>query len=334
MRWCSPELLWSFLTHTARLCVWSSHSILPKCLVFAYVPSPMKGIILAGGAGSRLFPLTLVTSKQLQPVYDKPMVYYPLTTLIEGGIREFCLISTPQDLPRFRQLLGDGSGWGLKIEYREQAKAEGIAQAFLIAESFIGKDCVTLILGDNVFYGGDGFQKAFAGFKTGATIFGYHVNDPERYGVVQFDEKGRAISIEEKPKQPKSNYAVPGLYIYDEKVVSIARSLKPSARGELEITDVNVEYLRRGELRVHRLNRGFAWLDAGTSSSLHEASAYVQTIEKRQGVKIGCPEEAAFRQRFLSLEQLKALASRMPRSEYRDYLDGVVAEARRLAGRS
>jgi glucose-1-phosphate thymidylyltransferase len=261
----------------------------------------MKGIILAGGAGSRLYPLTLVASKQLQPVYDKPMVYYPLTTLIEAGIREVCLISTPQDLPRFRQLLGDGSSWGLNIDYREQPRPEGIAQAFLIAESFIGSDAVTLILGDNVFYGGDSFQKAFAEFKTGATIFGYHVQDPERYGVVEFDEEGRAISIEEKPKEPKSNYAVPGLYIFDNEVVTITRNLKPSPRGELEITDVNVAYLRRGQLRVRRLGRGFAWLDAGTSSSLHEASAYVQTIEKRQGIKIGCPEEAAFRRHFLSL---------------------------------
>jgi glucose-1-phosphate thymidylyltransferase len=291
----------------------------------------MKGIILAGGAGSRLYPLTLVASKQLQPVYDKPMVYYPLTTLIEAGIREICLISTPQDLPRFRQLLGDGAAWGLQIEYREQARPEGIAQAFLIAESFIGSDAVTLILGDNVFYGGDSFQKAFGEFKTGATIFGYHVNDPERYGVVEFDSSGRAISIEEKPKEPKSNYAVPGLYIFDNKVVEITRNLKPSARGELEITDVNVEYLRRGSLRVHRLGRGFAWLDAGTSSSLHEASAYVQTIEKRQGIKIGCPEEAAFRRNFLSLAQLEALAQKMPRCEYREYLlNEVIAEAQRI----
>ncbi len=291
----------------------------------------MKGIILAGGAGSRLFPLTLVASKQLQPVYDKPMVYYPLTTLIEGGIREFCLISTPQDLPRFRQLLGDGSAWGLSIEYREQPKPEGIAQAFLIAESFIGKDSVTLILGDNVFYGGETFLKAFADFKTGATIFGYHVNDPERYGVVEFDHHGQAISIEEKPKSPKSNYAVPGLYIYDNSVIQVTRNLKPSARGELEITDVNVEYLRRGQLRVGRLSRGFAWLDAGTSSSLHEASAYVQTIEKRQGIKIGCPEEAAFRRGFLTLEALEALTDRMPKCEYRAYLlNEVIAEARRL----
>mgnify|MGYP005841117555 FL=1 len=292
----------------------------------------MKGIILAGGAGSRLFPLTLVASKQLQPVYDKPMVYYPLTTLIEGGIREICLISTPQDLPRFRQLLGDGGSWGLSIEYREQPRPEGIAQAFLIAESFIGPDPVTLILGDNVFYGGDSFYRAFAEFKSGATIFGYHVNDPERYGVVEFDARGQAISIEEKPKHPKSNYAVPGLYIFDNQVREITRNLKPSARGELEITDVNVEYLRRGQLRVHRLSRGFAWLDAGTSSSLHEASAYVQTIEKRQGIKIGCPEEAAFRRGFLTLDALDALAQRMPRCEYREYLlNEVVAEARRLA---
>lgn len=292
----------------------------------------MKGIILAGGAGSRLYPLTLVASKQLQPVYDKPMVYYPLTTLIEGGIREICLISTPQDLPRFRQLFGDGRQWGLQMEYREQPRPEGIAQAFLIAESFIGRDSVALILGDNIFYGGDSFQRAFDEFEGGAVIFGYHVNDPQRYGVVEFDAAGRAISIEEKPKQPRSNYAVPGLYIYDNQVIEIARNLKPSARGELEITDVNVEYLRRGQLRVYRLSRGFAWLDAGTSSSLHEASAYVQTIEKRQGIKIGCPEEAAFRQGFITLEQLEALVARMPRCEYRDYLEQeVIAEARRLS---
>ncbi len=248
-----------------------------------------------------------------------------------GGIGEFCLISTPQDLPRFRQLLGDGRQWGLSIEYREQARPEGIAQAFRIADSFIGQDAVTLILGDNVFYGGDSFQRAFTDFKTGAVIFGYHVHDPERYGVVEFDAEGKAISIEEKPRQPKSNYAVPGLYIYDNEIVAIARALKPSARGELEITDVNVEYMRRGALRVYRLGRGFAWLDAGTSSSLHEASAYVQTIEKRQGIKIGCPEEAAFRRGFLKLEQLEALAAKMPRCEYREYLErDVIAEAKRL----
>jgi glucose-1-phosphate thymidylyltransferase len=291
----------------------------------------MKGIILAGGAGSRLFPLTLVASKQLQPVYDKPMVYYPLTTLIEGGIRELCLISTPTDLPRFRQLFGDGRQWGLSIEYREQAKPEGIAQAFLIAEPFIGHDTVTLILGDNVFYGGETFHRAFTDFKSGASIFGYHVNDPERYGVVEFDSRGQAISIEEKPKQSKSNYAIPGLYIFDNEVVSVTKNLKPSARGELEITDVNVEYLKRGQLKVHRISRGFAWLDAGTSSSLHEASAYVQTIEKRTGVKIGCPEETAYCRGFLSLDQLESLSTRMPKCEYREYLVEVVAEARRLA---
>ena len=289
----------------------------------------MKGIILAGGTGSRLYPLTLVASKQLQPVYDKPMVYYPLTTLIASSIREFCLISTPQDLPRFRQLLGDGSAWGLSIEYREQARPAGIAQAFLIAESFIVRDGVTLILGDNIFFGGDSFPRAFSEFKAGATIFAYHVQNPERYGVVEFDGQGRAVSIEEKPKQPKSNYAVPGVYIYDNQVLDIARRLQPSARGELEITDVNLEYLRCGQLRVCRLSRGFAWLDAGTSSSLHDASAYVQTIEKRQGMKMGCPEEAAFRRGFLSLSQLDALADKMPACEYRNYLKTVVAEARR-----
>ena len=289
----------------------------------------MKGILLAGGAGSRLYPLTLVASKQLQPVYDKPMVYYPLTTLIEGGIREICLISTPQDLPRYRQLLGDGSRLGLSLEYREQVRPEGIAQAFRIGESFIGNDAVTLILGDNIFYGGDVFHQAFSQFGEGAMIFGYRVHDPERYGVVEFDNAGRALSIVEKPKEPRSNHAVPGLYLYDNTIVEIARNLRPSPRGELEITDVNCEYLRRGLLRVQKLSRGFAWLDAGTSSSLHEASAFVQTIEKRQGIKVGCPEEAAFRRGFLSLETLGELAGSMPRCEYRDYLTAVAEEARR-----
>jgi glucose-1-phosphate thymidylyltransferase len=289
----------------------------------------MKGILLAGGAGSRLFPLTRVASKQLQPVYDKPMVYYPLTTLIAHGIREICLISTPQDLPRFRALLGDGTAWGLAIEYREQPRAEGIAQAFLIAESFIGRDHVTLILGDNIFYGGEGFQKAFAEFRGGAAIFGYHVQDPERYGVVEFDQQGAPVSIVEKPKQPRSHYAVPGLYLYDCEVVAITKSLRPSARGELEITDVNCAYLERGRLRVYQLSRGLAWLDAGTSSSLHEASAFVQTIEKRQGLKLGCPEEAAFRRGFISLSGLESAVAAMPLCEYRDYLQSVVAEAKR-----
>src|SRR5437762_7142526 len=286
----------------------------------------MKGIVLAGGAGSRLYPLTLVASKQLQPVYDKPMVYYPLTTLIASTIRELCLISTPDDLPRFEQLLGDGRQWGVSIEYREQPRPAGIAQAFTIAESFVGTDAVTLILGDNIFFGGDSFQRVFEEFKGGASIFGYHVNDPERYGVVEFDAADRPVSIQEKPKHPRSNYAIPGVYICDNQVVKIARNLKPSPRGELEITNVMAEYLRRGQLKVYRLRRGFAWLDAGTSTSLHEASAYVQTIEKRQGLKIGCPEEAAFRRGFLSLDQLEKLTLQMPLCEYRDYLQHVVLE--------
>jgi glucose-1-phosphate thymidylyltransferase len=290
----------------------------------------VKGIILAGGAGSRLYPLTLVASKQLQPVYDKPMVYYPLTVLIASGIREFCLISTPHDIPRFQQLLGDGKCWGITIEYREQAKPEGIAQAFLIADSFIGSDPVTLILGDNIFFGGDAFPRAFADFKSGATIFAYHVNDPERYGVVEFGLDGKALSIEEKPEHPRSNYAVPGVYLYDNDVLAIARSLKPSPRGELEITDINREYLRRGTLQVQRLSRGTAWLDAGTSTSLHDASAYVQTIEKRQGIKLGCPEEAALHRGFLSIDEFESVVSAMPKCEYREYLSGVAVEVRRL----
>lgn len=289
----------------------------------------MKGIILAGGAGSRLYPLTLVASKQLQPVYDKPMIYHPLTTLIEGGIHEICLISTPHDLPRFKQLLGDGSRMGISIEYREQAKPEGIAQAFLIAESFIGEDSVTLILGDNIFHGASGFSKAFEKFGKGAMVFGYHVHDPERYGVVEFDASGKAISIVEKPEKPVSNYAVPGLYIYDNDVVSITKNLKPSARGELEITAVNVEYLNRGTLSVEKLDRGFAWLDAGTSTSLHEASAYVQTIEKRTGTKIGCPEEAACRAGIISVDKLEEIASGMPNCEYKAYLSNVISEQKR-----
>lgn len=290
----------------------------------------MKGIVLAGGTGSRLYPLTQVASKQLQPVYDKPMVYYPLTVLIASGIREICLISTPHDLPRFKQLLGDGTQWGITIEYREQEKPSGIAQAFLIAEDFIRSDQVTLTLGDNIFFGGDAFPRAIGEFSGGATIFAYHVTDPERYGVVEFDREGKAISLEEKPVQPRSNFAVPGVYIYDNAVVGIARSLKPSPRGELEITDVNKEYLRRGTLRVMRLSRGTAWLDAGTSSSLHDASAYVQTIEKRQGMKLGCPEEAALHRGFLSIEEFEALVSLMPNCEYRDYLAGLAGEVRRV----
>ena len=290
----------------------------------------MKGIILAGGAGSRLYPLTQVASKQLQPVYDKPMVYYPLTVLIASGIREFCLISTPQDIPRFQQLLGDGKRWGITIEYREQAKPEGIAQAFLIAESFIGSDPVTLILGDNIFFGGDAFPRAFADFKSGATVFAYHVTDPERYGVVEFGLDGKALSIEEKPEHPRSNYAVPGVYIYDNDVLAITRAMKPSPRGELEITDINREYLRRGTLHVQGLSRVTAWLDAGTCTSLHVASGYVQTIEKRQGIKLGCPEEAALHRGFLSIDEFESVVAAMPKCEYREYLSGVAVEVRRL----
>lgn len=285
----------------------------------------MKGIILAGGAGSRLFPLTLVASKQLQPVFDKPMVYYPLTTLIEGGIREFCLISTPQDLPRFKQLLGDGRQWGLTIEYREQAKPEGIAQAFLIAESFIGSDPVTLILGDNVFYGGDGFHKAFAEFKTGATIFGYHVNDPERYGVVDFDKSGKALSIEEKPAKPKSNFAVTGLYFYPKDVVQTAKTMKPSARGELEITDVNKQYLKREALKVELLGRGYAWLDTGTFDSLLEAGEFIATVERRQGLKIACIEEIAYNMGWIDKARLLRLADGLSKNSYGDYLKKVAS---------
>ncbi len=286
----------------------------------------MKGIILAGGAGSRLYPLTRVASKQLQAVYDKPMVYYPLTTLMENGVREFCLISTPTDLPRFEQLLGDGQQWGITIDYREQSKPGGIAQAILIAATFVGSDACVLILGDNIFYGPEAFTTAFSEFKEGAAIFAYRVHNPEAYGVVEFNADGQAISLEEKPTHPRSPYVVPGLYLYDNQVVGIVRNLKPSARGELEITDTNVAYLERGQLRVHRLGRGFAWLDSGTSQSLHEAAAFVQTIEKRQAIKIGCPEEAALRLGFIGHEDFVNLIASTPECEYRDYLRKVREE--------
>lgn len=292
--------------------------------------SNTKAIILAGGNGSRLYPLTQISSKQLQAVFDKPMIYYPLTVLIAAGIRDICLISTPYDLPRFQQLLGDGSRWGVRIEYREQPRPEGIAQAFLIAADFIGDDNVVLMLGDNIFSGSDDFPRAIAQFQGGATIFAYHVRDPQRYGVVEFDRNSKAISLEEKPANPKSGFAVPGIYIYDHQVVDIARGIQPSRRGELEITDVNLEYMHRDLLRVHRLSRGFAWLDAGTSTSLQEASAYIEAVERRQGIKIGCPEEAALTRGFLSLEQFDALLKDMPDCEYRAYLSSVSAETRRL----
>jgi glucose-1-phosphate thymidylyltransferase len=287
----------------------------------------MKGVILAGGTGTRLYPSTSVASKQLLPVFDKPMIYYPLTTLMENGVRDLCLISTPHDLPRFRQLLGSGDQWGVSIEYREQPRPEGIAQAILLAESFISARPVALILGDNIFHGGADLPHSFATFDRGATIFGYQVQDPRRYGVVEFTADGRALSLEEKPVQPRSNYAVPGLYLYDAEVVAIAKQLRPSARGELEITDVHLAYLQQGGLHVCRLGPGVAWLDAGTSSSLHDAAAYVQTMERRQGIKIGCPEVAAFRQGWISPAQFEVLTERMPACEYRDYLHAVIQEA-------
>lgn len=284
----------------------------------------MKGIILAGGVGSRLYPLTVVASKQLQAVYDKPMVYYPLTTLIESGIRNFCLISTPDDLPRYQRLLGLGRQWGVSIEYRKQPKPAGIAQAFIIAESFIGKNSVTLILGDNIFLRADTFSRAIAEFQTGATVFGCRVKDPAQYGVVELDARGRPLSIEEKPKRPRSSYAIPGIYIYDPEVVGIAKKLKPSRRGELEIMGLNLEYLHRGQLQVYRLPPGFVWLDAGTSSTLHQASTTVEAFEKKNGIKIGCPEQSAFRQGLLTRNQLDELARKMPACEYRDSVQRMI----------
>jgi len=285
-----------------------------------------KGIILAGGAGSRLYPLTLVASKQLQPVYDKPMIYYPLATLMTAGLRDILIISTPQDTPRFQSLLGNGSRWGIRISYKVQPEPKGIAQAFLVGEEFVGSDPVCLILGDNIFYGKMGLDKALAGFDSGAKIFGYYVNDPERYGVVEFDDAGRVVSIEEKPSRPKSNYAVPGLYLYDGKVVDITRSLTPSARGELEITDLNLHYLRRGELSVERLGRGIAWLDTGTHQSLLEASQFIGTLEARQGLKIACLEEIAFRLGFIDADGMQNALDQTPKSAYRDYLVRVFNE--------
>ncbi len=285
-----------------------------------------KAIILAGGAGTRLYPLTRVACKQLLPVYDKPMIYYPLATLMLGGIREVLIISTPKDVPMFRDLLGDGSRLGMRIEYAEQPKPAGIAQAFLIGEKFIGDDGVTLILGDNIFYGKlDFFREALA-MKSGACVFGYQVRDPERYGVVEFGADGRAISLEEKPAKPKSPFAVPGLYVYDKKVVDICRNMKPSARGELEITDVNIEYLRRGELNVKVLGRGMAWLDTGTQTSLLEAANYIAAIQNRQGLMIACLEEIAFNQGWIDRAQLEALVAALPKNEYREYLQAVCTD--------
>jgi len=281
----------------------------------------MKGIILAGGSGTRLYPLTLAVSKQLMPVYDKPMIYYPLSTLLLAGIREILIISTPHDLPGFKKLLGDGKQWGCQFSYVEQAVPNGLAQAFVLGEEFIGKEKVALVLGDNIFYGkGFGNMLRENTDIDGGLVYAYHVSDPERYGVVEFDAQNQAISIEEKPKQPKSNYAVPGLYFYDNDVVAIAKNLEPSARGEYEITDVNREYLRRGKLKVQKMDRGTAWLDTGTFASLMQASQYVQVIEERQALKIGAPEEIAWRMGFITDEQLKDLAVPLINSGYGKYL--------------
>ncbi len=288
----------------------------------------MKGIILAGGSGTRLYPATLATSKQLLPVYDKPMIYYPLATLMQAGIRDILVISTPQDTPRFEQLLGSGRRWGIRLSYAVQPSPEGIAQAFVIGRKFIGRDAVALVLGDNIFYGhrfAELTRKA-ARRRSGATIFAYAVNDPQRYGVVTFDARGRAVSLEEKPKHPKSRFAVAGLYFYDNRVVGIAEKLRPSKRGELEITDVNLRYLEMGALTVEPLGRGHAWLDAGTHESLLEASHFVETIERRQGWKIACPEEIALVEGFIDRKQFKRLAAPLARSSYGQYLLRVLDE--------
>ena len=288
----------------------------------------MKGILLAGGSGTRLHPMTLAASKQLLPVYDKPMVYYPLSTLMLAGIRDILVISTPHDTPRFEELLGDGRKWGIRLRYAVQPKPEGIAQAFLVGRKFIGKDPVALILGDNLFHGHDlsTLLKQAAQKKRGATIFAYPVEDPERYGVVEFDRSGKAMGIEEKPRRPRSRYAVVGLYFYDNRVAEIASRLKPSARGELEITDVNKAYLERGQLEVMPMGRGYAWLDTGTHESLLEASHFIETIERRQGLKIACPEEVAWRMNFIDARQLEALARKLEKSGYGEYLLRVLSE--------
>ena len=286
----------------------------------------MKGIILAGGAGSRLYPLSKVASKQLQPIYDKPMIYYPLSTLMLGGIREILLISTPDDVPRFQHLLGDGSQWGLKISYTVQAKPDGLAQAFVLGEEFLAGEPATLILGDNVFYGKMKLDEIISSFTTGARVFGYPVGDPERYGVVEFDADGKVVGLEEKPAKPKSHYAVPGLYIYDGTVCAKARVLKPSPRGEYEITDLNNVYLREGGLSVSLLGRGIAWLDTGTHASLLEASHFIYTLEARQGLKIACLEEIAYLRKFIDEDQMRTTVANLPKSPYREYLEKLFPE--------
>jgi len=288
----------------------------------------VKGIVLAGGAGSRLDPITRVASKQLQPVYDKPMIYYPLATLMEAGIRDVLLITTPQDVPRFEDLLGTGHELGIHIEYAVQPEPKGIAQAFLIGESFIGGAPVTLILGDNIFYGNIALDLAVSTLEKGAVVFGYPVRDPERYGVVEFDPEGTVLSLEEKPAHPRSKYAIPGLYVYDDQVVEIAKSMEPSGRGELEITDVNRVYLDLGQLRVSVFDRGVAWLDSGTHDSLLDAANFIATVEHRQSIKIACLEEVAFKAGFIDLDQLRNIIEQTPQSSYREYLQRVLDETR------